>query len=153
MVIHSDMNMLSVLDYSVNILKIKHIIVCGHYECGGVKAALENISVGIIDNWIRHIKDSYRFQIDELMNIENEKEKFDRFVELNIKRQVLNLAATSIVQHAWSIGQDLTIHGWVYGIDTGLIKDLDVNFSSQEDIKNNPIYKLEFNNLILSKKS
>ncbi|KXK42330.1 MAG: carbonic anhydrase [Bacteroidetes bacterium OLB11] len=73
------------------------------------------------------------------MNIENEKEKFDRFVELNIKRQVLNLAATSIVQHAWSIGQDLTIHGWVYGIDTGLIKDLDVNFSSQEDIKNNPI--------------
>lgn len=144
MVIHTDMNMLSVLDYSVNVLKVKHIIVCGHYGCGGVKAAMGNAPVGIIDNWIRHIKDSYRFCKDEIESIENEKEKFDRFVEWNTKQQVLNLAVTSIVQQAWNKGQALAIHGWVYGLDTGLIKDLDVNFSSHDDIKNSGVYKLDF---------
>ncbi len=117
MVIHSDMNMLSVLDYSVNILKVKHIIVCGHYGCGGVKAAMGNSSVGIIDNWIRHIKDSYKFRKKEIEEISNEKERFDKFVEWNIKQQVLNLAVTSIVQQAWANGQELSIHGWVYGLD------------------------------------
>ncbi|MCC7149367.1 MAG: carbonic anhydrase, partial [Saprospiraceae bacterium] len=116
MVIHSDMNMLSVLDYSVNILKVKHIIVCGHYGCGGVKAAMGNSSVGIIDNWIRHIKDSYKFRKKEIEEISNEKERFDKFVEWNIKQQVLNLAVTSIVQQAWANGQELSIHGWVYGL-------------------------------------
>lgn len=144
MVIHTDMNMLSVLDYSVNVLKVKHIIVCGHYGCGGVKAAMGNSSVGIIDNWIRHIKDSYKFGSNWLDSIENEKERFDQFVEWNIKQQVLNLAVTSIVQQAWSEGQELSVHGWVYGIETGLIKDLEVTFRSQQDIQKNGVYKLEF---------
>lgn len=144
MVVHSDMNMLSVLDYSVNILKVKHIIVCGHYGCGGVKAAMGSAPVGVIDNWIRHIKDSYRFGKKEIEAIKDEKERFKFFVEYNTKQQVLNLAVTSIVQQAWSSGQELSIHGWVYGLDTGLIKDLDVNFSSHEDIKNSSVYKLHF---------
>ncbi len=145
MVIHSDMNMLSVLDYSINILKVKHVIVCGHYGCGGVKAAMGSSTIGIIDNWIRHIKDSYRFRKNEIEAIVDEKEKFDRFVEWNIKQQVLNLAITSIVQEAWSKGQKLSVHGWVYGLDTGLVKDLGVTFSSHHDIKNSSIYKLNFN--------
>lgn len=144
MVIHSDMNMLSVLDYSVNVLKVKHVIVCGHYGCGGVKAAMGHSPVGIIDNWIRHIKDSYRFRKNEIEAIEDEKERFDKFVEWNTKQQVLNLAVTSIVQQAWNRGQELSIHGWVYGLDSGLVKDLDVTFSSHSDIKNSSVYKLDF---------
>jgi len=144
MVIHTDMNMLSVLDYSVNVLKVKHIIVCGHYGCGGVKAAMGNSSVGIIDNWIRHIKDSYKFRKNDIEAIEDEQVRFDRFVEWNIKQQVLNLSVTSIVQEAWSRGQELSIHGWVYGLDTGLVKDLDVTFSSHDDIRNSSVYKLDF---------
>lgn len=92
MVVHSDMNMLSVLDYAVNALKVKHVIVCGHYGCGGVKAAMGNNSIGLIDNWIRHIKDSYRFHKEELDSIGDEKKRFDRFVELNVKEQVFDLA-------------------------------------------------------------
>ena len=144
MVVHSDMNMLSVLDYSVNVLKVKHVIVCGHYGCGGVKAAMGNTPVGIIDNWIRHIKDSYRFRKNDIEAIEDEIERFDRFVEWNTKQQVLNLAVTSIVQQAWNKGQELSIHGWVYGLDSGLVKDLDVTFSSHDDIKNSSVYKLDF---------
>jgi carbonic anhydrase len=144
MVIHSDMNMLSVLDYSVNVLKVKHVIVCGHYGCGGVKAAMGHSPVGIIDNWIRHIKDSYRFRKNEIEAIENDKERFDKFVEWNTKQQVLNLAVTSIVQQAWKNGQELSVHGWVYGLDSGLVKDLDVTFSSHDDIKNSSVYKLDF---------
>lgn len=144
MVVHTDMNLLSVLDYSVNILKVKHIIVCGHYGCGGVKAAMGSSSVGIIDNWIRHIKDSYRFNKEEIEQVKDEKERFKLFVELNTKQQVLNLAVTSIVQQAWSNGQELSIHGWVYGLDSGLVKDLEVNFSSHDDIMNSSIYKINF---------
>jgi carbonic anhydrase len=144
MVIHSDMNMLSVLDYSVNVLKVKHVIVCGHYGCGGVKAAMGHSPVGIIDNWIRHIKDSYRFRKNEIEAIKDDKERFDKFVEWNTKQQVLNLAVTSIVQQAWNRGQELSIHGWVYGLDSGLVKDLDVTFSSHSDIKNSSVYKLDF---------
>lgn len=144
MVIHTDMNMLSVLDYSVNILKVKHVIVCGHYGCGGIKAAMENNSVGIIDNWIRHIKDSYKFRKDDIRAIKDEKEKFDKFVEWNTKQQVLNLSISSIVQQAWTNGQELTVHGWVYGLDSGLVKDLNVTFGSHDDIRNSSIYKLNF---------
>lgn len=144
MVVHSDMNMLSVLDYAVNVLKVKHIIVCGHYGCGGVKAAMGRTSVGIIDNWIRHIKDSYRLRKNDIEAIEDEKERFDRFVEWNTKLQVLNLAVSSIVQAAWNNGQELSVHGWVYGLDSGLVKDLDVTFSSHDDIRNSSVYKLEF---------
>ena len=134
MVVHSDMNMLSVLDYAVNVLKVKEIIVCGHYGCGGVKTAMGNASVGLIDNWLRHIKDTYRFNKAELNAIEDETEKFNRFVELNTMEQVLNLAKTSIVQNAWANGQELHIHGWIYGIGSGLVHDLDVTLDSNDDL-------------------
>lgn len=142
MVVHSDMNMLSVLDYAVNALKVKHVIVCGHYGCGGVKAAMENNSIGIIDNWIRHIKDVYRFHQQELDAIENEKERFNKFVEINVKEQVMDLAKTSIVQNAWKNGQELTLHGWVYGLNDGYVTDLGVNFSCDKDLDD--VYQLKF---------
>lgn len=142
MVVHTDMNMLSVLDYAVNVLKVRHIIVCGHYGCGGVKAAMSNQHIGLIDNWIRHIKDVYRLNEKELDSIDNAQDRFDRFVELNVVEQVFDLAKTSIVQAAWGKNQNLTIHGWVYGIDSGLIKDLGVNFSSDADLGD--VYRLSF---------
>jgi carbonic anhydrase len=142
MVVHSDMNMLSVLDYAVNALKVKHVIVCGHYGCGGVKAAMGNDSIGVIDNWIRHIKDVYRFHHDELDSIVDEKERFNKFVELNVKEQVFDLAKTSIVQSAWKKGQELSIHGWVYGLNSGYVTDLGVNFSSDKDLSD--VYQLKF---------
>jgi len=142
MVIHSDMNMLSVLDYAVNALKVKHIIVCGHYGCGGVKAAMGNQSHGLVDNWIRHIKDSYRLHLDELESIENEDERFDRFVEINVMEQVYDLAKTSIVQKAWDVGQELNLHGWVYGVGSGIVKDLDMNVSSNAEIEQ--VFQLNF---------
>src|SRR5690606_13465455 len=142
MVIHSDMNMLSVLDYAVNALKVKHVIVCGHYGCGGVNAAMGNQHIGLIDNWIRHIKDVYRLYRNELDGIQDEQKRFDRFVELNVIEQVYDLAKTSIVQNAWKNGQTLHIHGWVYGIGNGLIKDLDVNFQNNEDL--DKVYQLKF---------
>lgn len=142
MVVHSDMNMLSVLDYAVNALKVKHVIVCGHYGCGGVKAAMGNSSIGIIDNWIRHIKDVYRFHQQELDAITDEKERFNTFVEINVKEQVLDLAKTSIVQNAWKNGQELSLHGWVYGLNDGYVTDLGVNFSCDKDLDD--VYQLKF---------
>ena len=142
MVVHSDMNMLSVLDYAVNALKVKHVIVCGHYGCGGVKAAMGNSSIGIIDNWIRHIKDVYRFHQQELDAIENEKDRFNKFVEINVKEQVMDLAKTSIVQNAWKNGQELSLHGWVYGLNDGYVTDLGVNFSCDKDLDD--VYQLKF---------
>ena len=134
MVVHSDMNMLSVLDYAVNVLKVQHVIVCGHYGCGGVKAAMGNSSIGIIDNWIRHIKDVYRHNHEYLNTIEDFNERFDAFVEINVKEQVYDLAKTSIVQTAWKRGQQLCIHGWVYGLGDGIVKDLGVNFCDNNDL-------------------
>jgi carbonic anhydrase len=142
MVIHTDMNMLSVLDYAVNVLKIKHVLVCGHYGCGGIKAAMSNESIGIIDNWIRHIKDVYRHHKLDLNNIKNEEDRFNKFVEINVKEQVFDLAKTSIVQSAWKIGQELTLHGWVYGLNSGYVTDLDVNISSNDDL--DEVYQLKF---------
>ncbi len=142
MVVHSDMNMLSVLDYAVNILKVEHVIVCGHYGCGGVKAAMGNNSIGIIDNWIRHIKNEYRLHKEELNAIKDEKERFNRFVELNVYEQVFNLAKTSIVQSAWNSGQKLSIHGWVYGLNSGYVTDLGYNLSSNDDL--DAVYQMEF---------
>ncbi len=142
MVVHSDMNMLSVLDYAVNALKVKHVIVCGHYGCGGVKAAMGNSSIGIIDNWVRHIKDVYRFHKDELNAITDESERFNKFVEINVKEQVFDLAKTSIVQSAWKNGQELSIHGWVYGLNSGYVTDLGVNFSCDKDLDD--VYQLKF---------
>jgi carbonic anhydrase len=142
MVVHSDMNMLSVLDYAVNVLKVKHVIVCGHYGCGGIKAAMQNDSIGIIDNWIRHIKDVYRLHHTYLDSIIDETTRFNTFVELNVKEQVFDLAKTSIVQAAWKNGQDLTLHGWIYGLNSGFVTDLKVNISSEKDL--DLVYQLKF---------
>lgn len=142
MVIHSDMNMLSVLDYAVNVLKVKHVIVCGHYGCGGVKAAMGNQSIGLIDNWIRHIKDVYRLHEHYLDSIDNEEDRFNKFVEVNAQEQVFDLAKTSIVQNAWRNGQELSLHGWTYGLNSGYVTDLGVNMSSNSEL--DEVYRLKF---------
>ncbi|GGD81270.1 carbonate dehydratase [Planktosalinus lacus] len=142
MVVHSDMNMLSVVDYAVSVLKVKHVIVCGHYGCGGVKAAMSNQSYGVIDNWIRHIKDVYRLHKKELDAIEDEDKRFDTFVELNVKEQVFDLAKTSIVQTAWKHNQELTLHGWAYGVGSGIVNDLNVNISNDKQLEE--VYQLNF---------
>lgn len=141
MVLHTDMNMLSVLDYAVNVLKVKHVIVCGHYGCGGVKAAMGNQHYGLIDNWIRHIKDVYRFHQEELNQIKDQEKRFNRFVEVNVMEQVLDLAKTSIVQTAWDKNQPLEIHGWVYDIHDGIIDDLKVSISNNSQLSE--VYQLD----------
>ena len=134
MVVHTDMSMLSVLDYAVNVLEVKHVIVCGHYGCGGVRAALSNKQYGLIDNWIRHIKDVYRMHHDELEAITDPKVKEDRFIELNVIEQVYDLSKTSIIQNAWHKRQAPFIHGWVYALETGYIKDLEVSVNDNSEI-------------------
>jgi carbonic anhydrase len=141
MVVHSDMNMLSVLSYAVEVLKVKHIIVCGHYGCGGVIAAMKNQQFGLIDNWLRHIKDVYRYHHVELDAIEDENERARRFVEVNVQEQVHDLGKTSIVQNAWRRNQPLHIHGWVYDIKDGLINDLKVTFTCTKDL--HKVYHLD----------
>ena len=130
MVVHTDMNMLSVLDYAVNHLKVKHVIVCGHYGCGGVQAAMQNKSLGLINKWVRNIKEVYKDNKTELKKIDDDKKRFDRLVELNVKAQVYDLAKTSIVQQAWKDNTGLEIHGWVYELKDGVIKDLRVSMDS-----------------------
>jgi carbonic anhydrase len=124
MVIHTDLNLLSVLEYAVNVLKVQHIIVCGHYGCGGVKAAMTRHSVGIINKWLRNIKDVYRIHRDEIDSIQDDEKRTNRLVELNVQEQVINLAKTSIVQSAWKYHQRPEIHGWVYGLTDGLINPI-----------------------------
>ena len=141
MVVHSDMNLLSVLSYAVEVLKVKHIIVCGHYECGGVIAAMGHKQYGLIDNWLRHLKDVYRYHHEELDAIGDETKRVRRFVELNVVEQVHDLGKTSIVQNAWQNNQQLHIHGWVYDIKDGLINDLGVTFTGTKDLHS--VYHLE----------
>lgn len=140
MVIHTDMNLLSVLDYAVNILKIKHIIVCGHYGCGGVQAAMTNKQFGLVDNWLRHIKDTYRVNSEELDSIADEQSRLNRFIELNIIEQVYALAKISIIQNAWARGEYPMLHGWVYELRSGLINDLGVTLDSRSVLPS--IYKV-----------
>jgi carbonic anhydrase len=142
MVVHTDMNMLSVLDYAVNVLEVNHVIVCGHYGCGGVRAAMGHKQIGLIDNWIRHIKDVYRLHQDELEAITDMKQREDRFIELNVTEQVYDLGKTSIIQNAWQRrGGFPYIHGWVYDIGNGIIKDLKV--SMHDDSEMPEVYKFE----------
>lgn len=138
LVIHTDMNLLSVLEYAVKHLKVKHIIVCGHYGCGGVMAAMSNERHGFVDNWLRAIKDVYKNNIDTLEAIDDMDKRLDRLTELNVIEQVRNLAKTIIVQEAWKI-RSLHLHGWVYGINSGLVTDLSVIHDGTEDI--DPIYR------------
>lgn len=134
MVVHTDFNCLTVLQYAIDVLKVKHIIVCGHYGCGGVKAAMERKDHGLIDNWLRNIKDiSHRYEA-KIARLESEQERFDRLCELNVRAQVANVCHTTIVQNAWARGQALAVHGWIYGIRDGLLRDLKVSFSSLDQI-------------------
>lgn len=121
MVVHTDLNLLSVLEYAVNVLEVKHIIVCGHYGCGGVKAAIGHHSLGIINKWLRNIKDVYRFHETELNALQDDNQRVDRLVELNVQEQVLNLAKTSVIQRAWKHNQRPTLHGWVYSLNDGIL--------------------------------
>jgi len=145
MVVHSDMNLLSVLSYGVEVLKVKHIIVCGHYGCGGVLAAMGHKQFGLIDNWLRYIKDVYRYHHKELDAIADEDLRARRFVELNVIEQVHDLGKTTIVQNAWKKNQPLHIHGWVYEMGDSLIKDLNVTFTGADDLHS--IYHFEENGI------
>ena len=129
-VVHTDLNCLSVVQYAVEVLQVKHLIVCGHYGCGGVRAALENSSLGLIDNWLRHVQD-VRQKHDALLAQISEDERLNKLCELNVIEQVSNLCQTTIVQSAWQRGQELFVHGWIYGLSDGLIRDLDVSIDSQ----------------------
>jgi carbonic anhydrase len=142
MVVHTDLNFLSVLQYAVEVLHVKHIIVCGHYGCGGVIAAMGNQSAGLVNKWLRNIKEVYEKHHLELDAIADTKQRADRLVELNVTEQVRNLAKTSIVQKAWQ-DRSLKVHGWVYGLDTGRVKDLDVMMHDLDDLE--PIFR--YNNL------
>lgn len=139
-VVHTDMSMLSVLDYAVNVLGVEHVIVCGHYGCGGVEAALGNKQFGIIDNWLRAIKDTYRLHHDEMESITDHKERCNRLVELNVAESVYNLSKTSIVQNKWANGAKLSVHGWVYSIETGLIKDLGLSSAGPDNLS--PVFRV-----------
>ena len=130
--VHSDMNMLSVLDYAVNVLKVKHVIVAGHYGCGGVAASLSRKQYGVIDNWLCHIKDVYRLHAEEIDAIQDTEKKTDRLVELNVIEQVFNLCTTSIVQNAWKERDDLAVHGMVINIGSGELIDLKTTFTNNE---------------------
>jgi len=136
---HTDMSLLSVLDYSVNVLKIKHIIVCGHYGCGGVAAAHGNKQVGLIDNWLRNIKDVYQLNKGEVDALPSDKQ-VDRLVELNAIHSAKNVMSTSIVQNAWMNGQELSVHAWVYSLQTGLINDLKFSSSTADEL--DPVFKM-----------
>ncbi len=144
MVVHTDTNLLSVLEYAVKYLGVKHIIVCGHYGCGGVKASMSNTYHGFVDNWLRNIKDVYHKNESELESIKNETERTNRLTELNVIEQVRNLAKTTIVQQAWA-ERALHLHGWVYGLADGLVKDLSVIHNSKEDI--DKIYQFDIKNI------
>ncbi len=125
-VVHSDLNCLSVMQYAVDVLKVKHIIVCGHYGCGGIKAALDDARLGLIDNWVQHVKDIRGKHRQLLAEIEEPEAKLNRLCELNVVEQVLNVVNTTIVQDAWSRGQDLSVHGWIYSINDGVLRDLNI---------------------------
>lgn len=140
LVVHTDFNLLSVLEYAVKYLGVKHIIVCGHYGCGGVNAAMTNKRHGYVDNWLRNIKDVYNKNSSELEGIKDLDKRADRLTELNVIEQVRNLAKTTVVQEAWKT-RELHLHGWVYGINSGLVTDLKVIHDTKEDIED--IYRLD----------
>jgi carbonic anhydrase len=140
LVVNTDLNLLSVLQYAVEVLKVKHIIVCGHYGCGGVKAAMTQKSFGIINKWLRNIKDVYRFHRDEIDGIQDEQKRFDRLTELNVKEQIHNLAKTSIVQKAWINRQGPTLHGWVYRLDDGILNNI---LTIDHTFNVDPIYRFD----------
>jgi carbonic anhydrase len=133
-VVHSDLNCLSVIQYAVEVLKVRHIIVCGHYGCGGIKAAMSNSDLGLIDNWLQHIKDTYQKHEHLLDHITDEVSRLNKLSELNIIEQVHNVCSTTIVQNAWKRGQSLSVIGWLYSLQDGFIRDLNVSVASREEV-------------------
>lgn len=134
LVLHTDFNSLSVIEYAVNALKVKHIIVTGHYNCGGIAAAMGNTELGLIDNWLRNIKDIYAKHQSQLESVKNLKERQDLLCELNVLEQVANVCHTTTVQNAWQRGQELAVHGWIYDVKDGLLRDLDITVNAQDQI-------------------
>nr|WP_238481376.1 carbonate dehydratase [Motilimonas sp. E26] len=141
LVVHTDLNCMSVIQYAVDVLKVKHIIVTGHYGCGGIKTALENTSHGLIDYWLRNIKDTYQKHRRKFNSQMTQEQRVDYLCELNVIEQVENICHTSIVQQAWQREQELTVHGWVYSIKDGLLRDLDVAVSNKKQLEK--IYRIE----------
>ena len=137
-VVHTDLNCLSVLHFAVEVLKVKHIIVCGHYGCGGVRAAMDNAKLGLIDNWLRHIQDVHHKHHESMSEVDDQEDAANRLCELNVIEQVVNVAQTTIVQDAWNRDQSLSVHGWIYGLHDGLLRDLRMTVSTAEDLS--PIY-------------
>jgi len=133
-VVHSDLNCLSVMQYAVDVLRVRHIIVCGHYGCGGVRAAMGTQKLGLIDNWLRHVQDVAFKYTDHLACYPDQESREDRMCELNVIDQVINAAETTIVQAAWERGQSLAIHGWVYGLQDGLVRHLGISLSSADEL-------------------
>lgn len=134
-VVHTDMNCLSVIQFAVEVLKVKHIIVCGHYGCGGVQAAMADKEYGLIDNWLRNIKEVYKNYRNEIDTIKDQNEKVNKLCELNVAAQVLNVCHTTIVQNAWQRGANLAVHGWIYDINDGLLRDLGLSVSDQSKLE------------------
>ena len=133
-VVHTDLNCLSVIQYAVDVLKVKHVIVCGHYGCGGVKAALEDQRVGMISNWLRHVQDVQQRHEEQLAALGDDQERLRRLCELNVLEQVINVCRTTIVQDAWARGQPLAVHGWIYGLHDGRLRDLGLTLEQVEGI-------------------
>nr|ART39447.1 J317 [uncultured bacterium] len=134
-VVHTDVNCLSVIQFAVDVLKVDHVIVCGHYGCGGVQAAIDNLQLGLIDNWLRHVQDVMHNHAAILANITDAEQRLNRVCELNVIEQVLNVSRTTIVQNAWARGQELAVHGWIYGIENGLLRDLDIRIANQLELQ------------------
>jgi len=135
MVIHTDFNCLSVMQFAVDVLGVSHIIVCGHYGCGGVQAAMQNLQLGLIDNWLRHVQDVMHNHAPLLAKIADETERLNKLCELNVIEQVLNVSRTTVLQNAWGRGQELAVHGWIYGIRDGLLRDLNICITNQNELE------------------
>ena len=134
-VVHADLNCLSVLQFAVEVLKVKHVIVCGHYGCGGVAAALDNAKLGLIDNWLRHVQDVGQKHRDAMATLPSREQRLDRLCELNVIEQAINVAQTTVVQDAWARGQTLAVHGWIYSLKDGLLRDLGMSMATAADLE------------------
>ena len=133
-VVHTDFNCLSVIQFAVEVLKVKHIIVCGHYGCGGVQAAMQNLKLGLIDNWLRHVQDVMRKHEALLAKVADESQRLERLCELNVIEQVLSVSQTTIMQNAWERGQEIAVHGWIYGLQDGLLRELNICITGSNEM-------------------
>ena len=135
LVIHTDFNCLSVMQYAIDVLQVQHIIVCGHYRCGGIQAAMQHQSFGLVDNWLRHVQDIIVKHQTYLDSFPTEQQRLDQLCELNVAEQVFNVCENTLVRNAWQRGQKLTVHGWIYGVEDGLLRDLALSLSSTAEMK------------------